>query len=327
MVMDCRRGLGVRRERESPCPVPGARLEEQQPCECVDRGLKTFDPSGGLLGSHLVSALQCNMCQLRCLSLLVLVFCSSACGDDDPGTDGSPGDDLFPTYWDTGGTCSSNTCAGCCSGTLCVLVPYDQACGYGGAPCQACLSTQTCKDGACVTPSVCDATSCSGGCCSQGQCQSGTQDSACGTGGAACQSCESGKVCVGQTCITKGSGSYQVLLVSLLIKDSWLVCGWSGLYPETKCDPYVEISVGSTTKTSSTKADTHTPVWNEPLLTASETDLTGQVVIKVKDEDTGPDETIGTCYPKITSADLSAGKKVDNCGADVTDLTLEFKPN
>ena len=118
------------------------------------------------------------------------------------------------------------------------------------------------------------------------------------------------------------------MLISLKIKDSWTVCGWSGLYPEATCDPYVEVELDTTKGTSSTKIDSHTPTWNEQLFVASENDLTTKKLkVLVRDEDTGPDETIGECYPNITSADLKAGQIVENCGANVTDLTLEFKAN
>jgi len=213
-------------------------------------------------------------------------------------------------------------------GTTCMLGTNAQACGYGGVPCQTCQSTETCQMGVCISTSTCDAQSCANGCCaSSGTCEAGNTDTACGTGGAACEACASDKVCSQGACITKGSGSYQVVLVSLKITDKWTVCGWNGLYPEATCDPYVEITVGSTTKASSTKQDSHSPVWNEPLLVATEAELTGKVTVFVKDEDTGPDETIGECYPNISSTDLAAGQKIDNCGANVTDLTLEFKPN
>ena len=266
---------------------------------------------------------------LICLTI-VTVAVYAGCGDDgEPQDSGWLWGDLFPPQGDGGsGSCSSANCAGCCMGTQCMGGTMQQACGYGGVPCQTCQSTETCQMGFCTPTSTCDASSCPNGCCdSSNQCQSGDTDSACGTGGASCQSCSSSEVCsAAGSCIVKGSGSYQVVLVSAKITDKWTVCGWSGLYPEAKCDPYVEITVGSSTKTSSTQADTHSPTWNEPLLVASETDLTGQVKVRVMDEDTGPDETIGECYPKITSADLAAGQKVDNCGANVSDLTFDFKP-
>lgn len=62
---------------------------------------------------------------------------------------------------------------------------------------------------ACGSSSTCDSLTCNG-CCSAGVCRSGTQDSACGSRGAACESCDFNRSC--QTsgglnaCVLSGSG-------------------------------------------------------------------------------------------------------------------------
>jgi len=260
---------------------------------------------------------------------VVLLVALAGCGDDEPGPDGGK-HDLFPWISDSDpGSCSSASCSGCCLGSICMPGTGTSACGMGGAYCGTCQAGEICQGGTCIGGQTCDATSCPSGCCdTTGTCQNGTTESACGTGGAACKTCDSsaGEVCTQGSC-GSGSGTYKVILVSAEITDSWTVCGWSGLYPEGKCDLYVILKVGNAEGQSTTKGDSHQPVWNEELLTATDSELTGSFYVQVMDEDTGPDETIDECYPKVTATDLAAGKLVDNCGVDVKNLTFEFKPN
>ena len=107
--------------------------------------------------------------------------------------------------------CNSITCGdGCCSGT-CTHQFGLTACGIPGGLCSACDdakadtcdhlngtckcgsnaacgSGQRCSSGQCI----CDQTSCTTGCCSGNVCLAGQTAGACGTGGNACSSCNSG---------------------------------------------------------------------------------------------------------------------------------------
>jgi len=120
--------------------------------------------------------------------------------------------------------------------------------------------------------------------------------------------------------------SYKVILVSLTIVNGYLACGPL----EPNCDPLVELTIGSQSKSSTTKNDTSMPVWNEELLTATQSEITGGFQVVIYDEDYTFDEKIGECSPQVTLPDLQSGKLVvPTCGTLVNyikDLTFEFKP-
>jgi len=266
---------------------------------------------------------------------LALAFLVAAgCGSSDPSTpklEHHTTSDYFP--WKLDGTpsgCSAATCMGCCSSGACITSPSVAACGFGGNACQVCKGTQVCTDGACTDQTTCDATSCKTGCCDdKGACQAGSTDAICGTAGGKCAACDTGtgQVCLAGKCGQKGSGSYKVTVVSCHIDQSWGgVCGL-----ESNCDPYVVLTVGGTTGTSSIKADTNDPVWNDQLLNASAADIEKSFDIQVWDDDYGPDDQVGACSWKVTDADLAAGKIVQHCGSAngttyVKDLTFSFQP-
>jgi hypothetical protein len=90
----------------------------------------------------------------------------------------------------TGAHCSPSNCVGCCdSNGSCEDPAAIGACGAGGGLCQFCLPGQACNSGQCQTTSGCGPANCLG-CCQGSTCLSGSIDeSACGSGGAQCQSC------------------------------------------------------------------------------------------------------------------------------------------
>jgi hypothetical protein len=197
------------------------------------------------------------------------------------------------------------------------------ACGYGGNTCNACNTGDECQGGICVPSATkCDKQSCADGCCESGSCKQGNADSACGTGGDACKACGSDETCVGQTCTPKGPAMYKVTLVSAKVTGSaWIVCGFAEL---SACDLYVILKVGNATAQSSIKEDSQTPVWNEYLLTALETALTTSFEVEVRDDDPVGSVQIGSCTPKVTAAELAAGKLVTEC-EDAKELTFSFQ--
>lgn len=103
-------------------------------------------------------------------------------------------------------TCDSTTCStGCCLKTdtgenVCLAGTSATACGVEGGACQDCardgrscdVVRRTCGE------SACNATNCKG-CCVGSQCVGGTDNKACGSGGAACKNCDT----TGQTCDAK----------------------------------------------------------------------------------------------------------------------------
>ena len=99
------------------------------------------------------------------------------------------------------GNCGPQSCPGCCTNNFCV-VPSQQTrftCGLQGQACAQCSMGQTCQNGACAAPAVCDVMTCPG-CCNNGQCQSGQSRMACGVGGQACVRCTMGQLCTAGFC-------------------------------------------------------------------------------------------------------------------------------
>ncbi|MGV3620435.1 MAG: hypothetical protein ACO1OB_06445 [Archangium sp.] len=99
--------------------------------------------------------------------------------------------------------CGPSNCAGCCSGTSCIMNPSVIACGTGGQTCQTCGNGDTCLSGECIPAAACDQTTCPNGCCDpMFGCTAGNTNSSCGWGGAQCQSCLLGPTCQSQACTT-----------------------------------------------------------------------------------------------------------------------------
>jgi hypothetical protein len=108
-----------------------------------------------------------------------------------------------------GASCGPSTCSGCCDANGICQDPSDiGACGTAGTSCQFCLPGQACNSGQCLTTSGCGPANCPG-CCQGNTCLSGSIDkSACGSGGAQCQTCPAGCFPLGQSnggvCLTDG---------------------------------------------------------------------------------------------------------------------------
>ncbi len=106
-------------------------------------------------------------------------------------------------------TCGPANCSGCCDGNICVTTAQDTSrCGGNGSACRPCGPGLTCTNSACGTASgggtggssTCPST-CTGCCDVAGSCQPGDKASACGEGGAPCESCTfclnlGGPVCI-----------------------------------------------------------------------------------------------------------------------------------
>jgi hypothetical protein len=97
-----------------------------------------------------------------------------------------------------GASCGPTNCLGCCDANGICQDPSDiGACGTAGTSCQFCLAGQACNSGQCQTASGCGPYNCPG-CCQENTCLSGSLDkSACGSGGAQCQSCPEACIPVG----------------------------------------------------------------------------------------------------------------------------------
>ncbi|MGI9255141.1 MAG: hypothetical protein ACR2J8_15470 [Thermomicrobiales bacterium] len=100
-------------------------------------------------------------------------------------------------------SCGPASCAaGCCDGNTCVARSNQSKnrCGTGGAACASCTGSNTCVNGICTPP--CNASTCATGCCLGDTCLSfaNQTEQYCGTGGAACDSCNTGDSCNSGVC-------------------------------------------------------------------------------------------------------------------------------
>jgi hypothetical protein len=107
-------------------------------------------------------------------------------------------------------SCGPNNCSGCCDANTkkCITIANQSVTDCGGSVgnvCGVCTGSETCASGAC-TSNANDAgmgcADCPGGCCGTNQlgakvCLYGSSlnNASCGTGGAACQACQSGTHC------------------------------------------------------------------------------------------------------------------------------------
>jgi hypothetical protein len=131
---------------------------------------------------------------------------------DDATLPPPPADDAIPPPPpppppDDGSTgCGPSTCQGCCQpdGTCLTQMSTPGPCGAHGEQCVFC--DQTCLQGACGNPvSNCGPGTCGGCCAGSTICADGKHDTACGHGGAQCESCN--PTTGGGQCILQSSGS------------------------------------------------------------------------------------------------------------------------
>jgi hypothetical protein len=261
---------------------------------------------------------------LRRLVPLVLMLGLSACsGENGPPSkhDGQATSDffyfsdlygqadLYPYSGDLPQNCSSSTCAGCCSGKICMEGITSSACGSSGGTCATCSSSQTCTSGSCVSSS-CTASSCSSGCCDSSGCENGTSTSACGKAGGTCQACKSGESCVSGSCTTSsGKKLYKVTLVSGTVYAGGITLCMAGIGGALDywCDPFAWLIVGKVQAKSSTESNNNSPAWNEELLTISDTELMAGIKVDLYDTDVAIDTPLGSATYTVTSSDLSKG--------------------
>lgn len=98
------------------------------------------------------------------------------------------------------------SCAGCYERGVCKAGTERLSCGGGGTMCQVCPTGARCENGECVAPRNCRPDTCIGGCCDENdECVQGTSNASCGSGGAACESCLDGAMCVDQQCETRAA--------------------------------------------------------------------------------------------------------------------------
>ena len=218
----------------------------------------------------------------------------------------------------------SNCSTGCCDGATCKKGTDKTACGTGGGPCQTCKTGENCTSGKCVNPS-CGPSSCPSGCCKSGTCEKGNTSTACGSSGKSCAICKSYQTCTSGACAINSTSKWAISVMSASINSSKTWDSWPA-NPAPDC--YVEVTVGSTTGKTTVKSDTHTPYWNDLVVTTTAYDIKNyKLNIKVWDDDFPIDQKVGQCTVSVPDNILAAGSGVSSCGADVTNLRFKFTPN
>jgi len=218
-------------------------------------------------------------------------------------------------------TCTPANCSGCCSGGTCNPGTTFGFCGKNGQQCKACQSGEQCQNGACVVPTpTCGPGNCTG-CCQGTTCKTGSSTSACGLAGASCKACAKYELCSSGSCSLDMYSKWSITLsyANLLTSKSWDMGG--------KPDPYVLVTLGSQTKTTTIKKDTYYPTWNEYVFTATANAiLTMKMKALVKDSDVTWDQDIGTCYVSVSKSNLLSGYKTSySCDVNGYISTLKFK--
>jgi hypothetical protein len=231
-----------------------------------------------------------------------------------------------------GGTCNATTCPdGCCSTKdECLPGNIKTACGTGGAACQECTGSDECTNQVCGPPGGCGASNCPNGCCEGSTCQPGTDVTACGTGGAACQVCTGSQKCTNGKCTSDPQTKYEVKVVSAVIEPPPIGKNWDPdavipLYEPPDC--FVKVTAGSASGKTGTKDNTHTPQFNDVVFTTTAQNLLGPMLVQVYDEELILAPTLmGQCTVNVNQNDLNAGLyNVLNCGGfDVKVVNLTF---
>ena len=190
----------------SACGAKGAECNScanGQVCAAVSGG------GGRCTGTITCNAQNCNGCCTasgQCLPGGDTTACGrqgvacEACGTNEVCATSGPGAGTCQSL----PTCSPLNCPGCCVGNQCVVSTTPFACGVNGQVCKTCGPNQVCDAGGqCVSGSVCNPATCPTGCCVGDICAVGTQQNACGTGGAQCQNCSNQvppRVCQSGSC-------------------------------------------------------------------------------------------------------------------------------
>lgn len=224
----------------------------------------------------------------------------------------------------TSSSCNASSCAtGCCSGSTCKAGTDTADCGQGGQTCKACNTGESCVQSVCVNTSQCGPGSCNG-CCQGSQCLSGLSTTACGTGGDPCQICSSKALCTSGSCSLDPLSKWGIVMQDASIDTSK---NWDTLV-YTAPDPYVKVTVGTLSGTTTPINDTYTPKWDEYLFSATAASITGSgLSVEIYDDDwPTADELMGACNVTVSDTALMAGGGyISSCGADGNILKLSFK--
>ncbi|MDP3233286.1 MAG: hypothetical protein Q8N26_10960 [Myxococcales bacterium] len=176
----------------------------------------------------------------------------------------------------------------------------------------------------------CSASTCASGCCLNGTCQPGTQLLACGTGGAACETCMANQACTAQRCGLDPQSMWRVRTTTARIAarklngDNWDTFGGD---PDGYVNLYCPATSSSVTDRSSEVTNSFTPTWtdSECTMTAAALLSTG-FAFAVSDGDglSSDDEIAPKTTVMVTEATLMAGTVMRGPVSALTSITFTF---
>jgi hypothetical protein len=168
--------------------------------------------------------------------------------------------------------------------------------------------------------SDCGPSNCQGCCTADGECVTGTTISECGRSGAACQSCAVEQLCGASGCEFDGDRRWEVTAVSANVAqrngagETWDAAG--GLP-----DPLVCVTEGGSRMCTSSRADTLTPTWSQPLVQTKAQNLASGIFIEFFDEDLTTNDTICSGTIMVANDNFRASRFGVTCGSLTT---IEF---
>lgn len=154
----------------------------------------------------------------------------------------------------------------------------------------------------------CDASTCDG-CCVGTRCVAGDDEQACGAGGGACRSCDTGESCQRGACHFDTGRPFEVVAVRAEIEDR---CWDAGCGPP---DLLLEVATGGLRGGTTHRQDTLYPQWNETVIpSVAGTHLLDQIALTLTDLDLTFDDLAARCTVRATVAELRAGRGIYRCG-------------
>jgi hypothetical protein len=155
--------------------------------------------------------------------------------------------------------------------------------------------------------------------------------SACGGSGQTCRRCAAYELCQGQSCVVAPSSKWIVKLHKAKLDDT---VTWDSLIgTDSRPDVYVKFNTGSYVWSSTIKANTYAPLFNEQVIKDKATntvaftaqELTTGIHYEVWDDDGWlPHTKIIACDTKFTSAQLSSGEAtLTVCPTDLQNTYVE----
>jgi hypothetical protein len=167
----------------------------------------------------------------------------------------------------------------------------------------------------------CGPQTCASGCCSSGQCLAGTTAAACGTGGAACVTCQGGDACSQGACQLDPNSTWLVRTSAMEVEPGFDLTSPADVEVGLWC-PASESTV---TALMAKVQDSDSPTWSSGGCTMTAADLlsTGFDFDALDIDSTGADVISDRVHVPVTAAHLTAGRLTGST-TYITSITIVF---